>query len=267
MLAAVKIRPFSLAIPSSLTCRPCGIYRLRGGRADDFCRTEIAARKLVSLKKKSDSLRADSVWTRATAMLLLVFFCASSVPIPIRSWDAPHTESSESYPCKGGRCGCKSAHQCWTSCCCNSPAKRLAWAKKNQVTPPSYAVLEEPAKAAPASEADLRKKISSNGTCDSCCGARSKSGNGTDLVVSNASQAKPPFVHRKTNKSLVLTMLAFKCQGKDSVFTYLPWMTLPMALPIVAMEDVTESFDCPRMRILISVPLDLDTPPPKATFA
>ena len=136
---------------------------MRGGRADDFCQIEISARKLVSLKKRTDSIRTGTdsfgtgtVWTRAIAMLLLISFCASSLPIPIQSFESLRIDSSESYPCKGGACGCKSAHQCWTRCCCNSPAKRAAWAKKNGVTPPSYAILEEPTKVNGQSEADLR---------------------------------------------------------------------------------------------------------------
>ncbi|MCU0719062.1 MAG: hypothetical protein MUC83_05115 [Pirellula sp.] len=47
----------------------------------------------------------------------------------------------ENYPCKGNLCGCQTAQQCWTSCCCTTPEERLAWAIKNNVTPPVYAVL------------------------------------------------------------------------------------------------------------------------------
>lgn len=259
---------------SSLTLGPCGIYCLRGGRADDFCRIKIAARKLVSLKKKTDAIRigtdslgTSTVWTRAIAMLLLISFCASSLPIPIQSFESLRIDSSESYPCKGGACGCKSAHQCWTRCCCNSPAKRAAWAKKNGVTPPSYAILEEPTKVNHQSIAALRKKISSNVPGDSCCGASNKKDKEASLLASCTSKTKAPVVHRKTNKNLVLTMLALKCQGKDSVFTHLPWMALSIAQPAVALEDVRVVFDRPRASVLTSVSLDLDPPPPKATFA
>jgi hypothetical protein len=200
-------------------------------------------------------------------MLLLISFCASSLPIPIQSFESLRIDSSESYPCKGGACGCKSAHQCWTRCCCNSPAKRAAWAKKNGVTPPSYAILEEPTKVNHQSIAALRKKISSNVPGDSCCGASNKKDKEASLLASCTSKTKAPVVHRKTNKNLVLTMLALKCQGKDSVFTHLPWMALSIAQPAVALEDVRVVFDRPRASVLTSVSLDLDPPPPKATFA
>lgn len=200
-------------------------------------------------------------------MLLLVVFCTSSLPIPIRIPEIPEINSSDTYPCKGGACGCKSAHQCWTSCCCNSPAKRAAWAKKNRVTPPTYAILEEPAQENPPLKVVLRKRISSNLTGDSCCGASDNSCKDADFVLSNASKAKPPAVLRKIKRSHVLTMLALNCQGKDSVFTHLPWMALSMPQLTVALEHVPVMFDRLPVRVLISVPLDLDTPPPKATFA
>lgn len=46
--------------------------------------------------------------------------------------------SNERYPCENCRCGCFSAEQCWMSCCCHTLEQRLAWAKANHVTPPSW---------------------------------------------------------------------------------------------------------------------------------
>ena len=71
---------------------------------------------------------------------LLVAFVACFLPIPVRPVNSPET-GSENYPCKGNLCGCRTAQQCWTSCCCTTPEERLAWAFENNVTPPVYAVL------------------------------------------------------------------------------------------------------------------------------
>jgi len=49
---------------------------------------------------------------------------------------APQTAGGR-FPCEGGQCGCRSAHDCWSGCCCLTPAQRLAWAKANDVTPPA----------------------------------------------------------------------------------------------------------------------------------
>jgi hypothetical protein len=45
---------------------------------------------------------------------------------------------AERYPCVSCACGCATARQCWTSCCCHTPEERLAWAIGNGVNPPEY---------------------------------------------------------------------------------------------------------------------------------
>ena len=42
---------------------------------------------------------------------------------------------SEPFPCQSHACGCATAHQCWTSCCCFTPHQRLVWAVRNGITP------------------------------------------------------------------------------------------------------------------------------------
>jgi hypothetical protein len=39
-------------------------------------------------------------------------------------------------------CGCATAEQCFTSCCCNTPAETLAWATAHRVEPAVLAALE-----------------------------------------------------------------------------------------------------------------------------
>ena len=41
------------------------------------------------------------------------------------------------YPCQGHQCGCRSAEECWSHCCCFTPSQRLAWAAANRVDPPA----------------------------------------------------------------------------------------------------------------------------------
>jgi hypothetical protein len=40
-------------------------------------------------------------------------------------------------------CGCATAEQCFTKCCCNTPAETLAWAKAHAVEPAVLAALEQ----------------------------------------------------------------------------------------------------------------------------
>jgi len=39
-------------------------------------------------------------------------------------------------------CGCATAEQCFASCCCHTPAQRLAWARAHRVAPAVVAALE-----------------------------------------------------------------------------------------------------------------------------
>ncbi len=39
-------------------------------------------------------------------------------------------------------CGCRSAEQCWQSCCCYSAKEKVAWANAHQVEPPAAVVVE-----------------------------------------------------------------------------------------------------------------------------
>ncbi|MBX3360419.1 MAG: hypothetical protein KF912_10080 [Phycisphaeraceae bacterium] len=60
---------------------------------------------------------------------------------------------SEPFPCQSHSCGCATAQQCWTSCCCNTPHQRLVWAVRNGVNPPSSVRYTEADWAAAATDA------------------------------------------------------------------------------------------------------------------
>jgi hypothetical protein len=58
-------------------------------------------------------------------------------------------DRSTPFPCMDTPCGCVSAQQCFTHCCCRSPAETLAWARANGVTANVLLALEQRA-AGPA---------------------------------------------------------------------------------------------------------------------
>lgn len=37
--------------------------------------------------------------------------------------------AATAYPCAAHACGCRSAQQCWSACCCFSVAQRMEWAR------------------------------------------------------------------------------------------------------------------------------------------
>src|SRR6476620_6848540 len=52
-------------------------------------------------------------------------------------------DRSVPFPCMDKPCGCRSAEQCFKSCCCSSKAERIAWAKEHQVSEKYLALAEE----------------------------------------------------------------------------------------------------------------------------
>lgn len=51
-------------------------------------------------------------------------------------WAARRSSGVERYPCESCACGCASARECWTACCCHTPHERLVWALTQGVMPP-----------------------------------------------------------------------------------------------------------------------------------
>ncbi|MFM1868495.1 MAG: hypothetical protein RL591_1903 [Planctomycetota bacterium] len=45
-------------------------------------------------------------------------------------------ESRERFPCETCACGCASAHECWSNCCCHTEQERIQWAIEQGVEPP-----------------------------------------------------------------------------------------------------------------------------------
>ena len=78
---------------------------------------------------------------------------ASGLPLPFGmiAPAAPDTSAakrlaakdrSQPFPCMDKPCGCATAEQCFTSCCCNTPAETLVWATAHRVEPAVLAALE-----------------------------------------------------------------------------------------------------------------------------
>jgi hypothetical protein len=75
----------------------------------------------------------------AVSMLLVAVYLVASlgvIPSPrvIMGWFGQL--ATERYPCESCGCGCASATECWTHCCCHTEHQRLVWAISNGVLPP-----------------------------------------------------------------------------------------------------------------------------------
>jgi hypothetical protein len=102
----------------------------------------------------------------AAITLLSYLFACLGVPLPA----APAAKDGDQpFPCQDHPCGCRTAEQCWRSCCCFTPKQRFAWARDHQVVPPSYA--EKPSGNGgwrSARKRDLQNQVPAS-TGSSCC--------------------------------------------------------------------------------------------------
>jgi hypothetical protein len=51
-------------------------------------------------------------------------------------------DRSRPFPCMDKPCGCTTAEQCFTNCCCHTPAELLAWAQARRIEPAVIVALE-----------------------------------------------------------------------------------------------------------------------------
>jgi hypothetical protein len=117
-------------------------------------------------------MHGSSILRRLTAWVMLGLYglVASGLPLPLplppAAGSAAATklaakDRSRPFPCMDKPCGCATAEQCFTNCCCHTPAERLAWAKARGLEPAVLAALERRAVAAEPAPA-----------AGSCCAAK-----------------------------------------------------------------------------------------------
>ena len=227
---------------------------------------------------------AGSRWNRfvgrnvrkSVACVLLMSFCCAILPIPVPSLNPPAENNSERFPCQSSGCGCKTAEQCWTHCCCYTPTQRLEWAKRNKVTPPSYAVLSEAPTHAASTLREWIRGVAARAKSESHCCDHSKLQKVASMkkTISTKSISKcSKCAESKSNRvvasqkspgnSYTLTMLALKCQGKSSAFMQLPWFFPALRVETCSETVGSEPYLSLPSRVLISIYEQPDTPPPK----
>jgi hypothetical protein len=83
-------------------------------------------------------------YRRCFGTLLLGAFVvtAAGIPLPAGTKELASNKSNDLFMCATSRCGCRTAEQCWRSCCCHSLAERIAWARQYGVTPPAFALAQ-----------------------------------------------------------------------------------------------------------------------------
>lgn len=239
--------------------------------------------------------------SRGLSLLTLFCFCAATLPLPLPSLEIIHKADTQPFPCQNSTCGCKTARQCWTSCCCRSPEQRLAWGEKNGVTPPKYAVRHSSTnptagntfagkssagKASAASDRTLTVNAVSASKTKSpakpCC-VPGKSANAGTTAATNLHKAicgsspsndaccseeqtvssKENSENRSSKTQITLSIMALKCQGKSTAFTLLPWTILSSPLQVAKFDPTVGLLLVPHRELAASIFYQPDTPPPK----
>jgi hypothetical protein len=161
-------------------------------------------------------LRRITTWLAILGYTLV----ASGLPLPFgmiapAAPDSPAAkrlagkDRSQPFPCMDKPCGCATAEQCFTSCCCSTPAETLAWARARRVEPAVLAALEQRV----ASSSQLAAKATKSSCCStkapvaekSCCTSRQPAAvaEDGDLCSMNASRAATPSTTKKATTEKV----------------------------------------------------------------
>ena len=120
---------------------------------------------------------------KLAAGLILLGYLAATIGLPVPVQD--HKDASAPFPCRDNPCGCQSAEQCWTSCCCYTVEEHWYWARAHGVEPPAYAVrpADDGWDSRPQREQEERE------TCECCtkkCEPKPASPNRTQWVIGAA---------------------------------------------------------------------------------
>lgn len=207
---------------------------------------------------------------RKSLRLLLAGLCVFAhlgttigLPLPTLS----QLDRAKPYPCQHHHCGCRSADQCWRSCCCMTMREKLAWARNHSVTTPEFVVLaaaEEAREAlAPGCCGDHHERIGS------CCSRHCQEVN----QASTARGAENPTDQSETigdsttdGIDWVIGIHAQKCRGLT-----LMWITMGAIAPAPPSFEIpidsTPPVPCTTLgpSLWASVALPPDVPPPRTS--
>ena len=200
----------------------------------------------------------------AAASLLVYALVSTGLPIPLpRPVVAP---GEERFPCEKCGCGCSSATHCWSKCCCHTLSENLAWARREGVRPPEFALAKaraagldtmawDGAAGRPKQIALLAAKTEKQSCC--CC---------TKKLCSTKPEPKK-VEHESDRSNTTVAWRALACQGLLN-----GWLTLgvsispPIQLTLVVEQDNVEKVLISSDRASsISVPPEL--PPPQLRTA
>jgi hypothetical protein len=181
---------------------------------------------------------------------LAYLLAALEIPLPV----FVHKISSQPFPCQDHACGCQTAEQCWSHCCCFSVEERWAWARVHNVEPPVYA--ERPADNSAAQGWNTAKLRECDDTIAKCCCCAHKS----------AATAKGDCAPVGMSVKWVTAITAWGCRGYSTL-----WLSAGAVLPVPPLAAWSPD-NTPPSRICLPpvradmVPFTPPDPPPRLSL-
>lgn len=163
--------------------------------------------------------RASFVLSVRAVMALLMIGSLALANLGYPIYEVAMKKGDTPFPCQFSRCGCQTAEQCRTSCCCHSRQERVAWAVERGIDPDRVAVLtpEEKFQFTFNAQQGLKQKKSCCQTAKaSCCSKAAQVAKCCETQRLGGSVALPNDVAaKKEAKALrwVLSISASKCKG------------------------------------------------------
>jgi hypothetical protein len=214
--------------------------------------------------------RRRTFWRRlrhrlCVAVSLLAYLAASlGFPLPA---PARHKSGRQPFPCQDNPCGCQTAEECWTHCCCLTPEEHWEWARRHHVEPPAYATRPEPQGWRTTPRRAREEAAAPETTCAAC--ARSCCGGGQGDCCrpkpAEPTKATPPPEERTVRWALGIS--ALHCQGQATLWigggAVLPAPPAPAWAPNLVPVGWALPTDLVGPRVFTSPP----TPPPRPSRA
>lgn len=216
--------------------------------------------------------------SRSTTWALLCGYLAvsSGLPLPLGGASAegradPRASAllaakdrSRNFPCRDKACGCGSAEQCFSSCCCNTPAELAAWAGTNRVGPDLLEALARRA-ATPAATAPAPSGCCGTpATTDACCTADDVSPTTRrDAAACPSADAPPRAAATAAQGHRTISLRAMlACGGVVSQWLATASAPPPARVVIVGTRSVVDSLDVGDL-LPVGALSPPDSPPPR----
>lgn len=191
------------------------------------------------------SFRTYNLPSVRNAICSLLLLAIGSLFVPLPQFRKVEKDQTQAFPCQDRACGCRTAEDCWTNCCCFSDKEKLAWAAENGVQPPEW--------FRPIANSVSVAALNLEATPCACCKCDAKRES-----VREPAKAREPT---KYSSGIVLQFVQQKCRGDIDYLS--SRIILTFDRPAIAEPDAVERLEPATVAIHAPLLLPPPTPPPR----